>query len=60
MRTPPLQPALHLRSYRGSSAPHDHDFPQLVLPVAGALDLDFGSRAGALSAAQGAFVPPRQ
>ncbi|MDA7418841.1 AraC family transcriptional regulator [Xenophilus arseniciresistens] len=60
MRSPPSQPALHLRSYRGHSAPHDHDFAQLVLPVSGALDLDFGDRAAALDAARGAFVPTRQ
>lgn len=60
MRTPPLQPALHLRSYRGHSAPHDHDFPQLVLPVAGGLDLDLGGRAASLSATRGAFVPSSQ
>lgn len=60
MRSPPPQPSLHLRSYRGHSAPHDHDFAQLVLPVAGALHIDFGDRAAPLSAARGAFVPTRQ
>lgn len=60
MRTPLPQPALHLRSYRAQAAPHDHEFAQLVLPVAGELVLDLGGRAAKLDAARGAFVPLRQ
>lgn len=56
--SPPLrQPALHIRSYRGLSAPHDHDFAQLVLPVTGALDLDIAGHAGSLDVAHAGFVP---
>ncbi|WP_143433030.1 helix-turn-helix transcriptional regulator [Herbaspirillum camelliae] len=54
---PPLA-QLHLRSYRDESLAHRHDFPQLVLPLAGHLALDIGGREGRADVATGAFVEP--
>jgi len=49
---------LHLRSYRDESLAHRHDFPQLVLPLSGRLELDIGGRQGCADALTGAFVEP--
>lgn len=53
---PPAE--LHLRSYRAETLTHSHDFPQMVLPVAGRIELDIGGRQGMADAANGAFVEP--
>ncbi|MGB9984206.1 MULTISPECIES: AraC family transcriptional regulator [unclassified Herbaspirillum] len=47
---------LHLRSYRDESLAHRHDFPQLVLPLAGRLELDIGGRQGCADSVTAAFV----
>lgn len=49
---------ISLRSYRDESLAHSHDFPQLVLPLAGRLELDIAGRQGLADAATGAFVEP--
>lgn len=49
---------LHLRSYRAQSLAHHHDFPQLVLPLSGRLELDIGGRQGCADAITAAFVEP--
>lgn len=52
------QAELHLRSYRAETLTHSHDFPQMVLPVAGRIELDIAGRQGMADAANGAFVEP--
>ncbi|WP_232729743.1 helix-turn-helix transcriptional regulator [Herbaspirillum huttiense] len=47
---------LHLRSYREESLAHRHDFPQLVLPLAGHLAMDIAGREGLADTATAAFV----
>ncbi|MFS2116900.1 AraC family transcriptional regulator, partial [Herbaspirillum frisingense] len=49
---------LHLRSYRDESPAHRHDFPQLVLPLAGRLELDIGGHQGCADSITAAFVEP--
>lgn len=49
---------LHLRSYREESLAHRHDFPQLVLPLAGHLAMDIAGREGLADTATAAFVEP--
>ncbi|WP_432240897.1 AraC family transcriptional regulator [Herbaspirillum robiniae] len=49
---------IHLRSYREEPLAHSHDFPQLVLPLSGRLELDIAGRQGLADAATGAFVEP--
>ncbi|WP_245200388.1 AraC family transcriptional regulator [Herbaspirillum sp. LeCh32-8] len=49
---------LSLRSYREESLAHRHDFPQLVLPLSGQLELDVAGRQGVADAATGVFVEP--
>jgi AraC-like DNA-binding protein len=53
---PPAE--LHLRSYRAETLTHSHDFPQMVLPVSGRIELDIAGRQGMADAANGAFVEP--
>ena len=49
---------LHLRSYREESLAHRHDFPQLVLPLAGHLAMDIAGREGLADTATAAFIEP--
>ncbi|WCM91717.1 AraC family transcriptional regulator [Acidovorax sp. NCPPB 2350] len=57
---PPSRPpfALNLRSYAAQVDEHRHDFAQLVLPLAGRLQLDIGGREGLLQQGHAAFVEP--
>lgn len=56
--SPILDTQLHLRSYRDESPAHRHDFPQLVLPLAGRLELDIGGHQGCADSITAAFVEP--
>ena len=56
--TAPPVAQLHLRSYREESLAHRHDFPQLVLPLAGHLAMDIAGREGLADTATAAFVEP--
>ncbi|BCP54620.1 AraC family transcriptional regulator [Kaistia sp. 32K] len=47
---------LDIRSYGGVSAPHRHDFAQLVLPLRGTLAIDIAGREQQLDAFRAAFV----
>src|SRR3990172_2889761 len=48
---------VHVRSYAPHAETHAHDFHQMVLPVAGCLDLEVGDRGGRVMGAIGALVP---
>lgn len=48
---------VHVRSYAPQAETHAHDFHQVVLPVAGCLDLEIGDRGGRVVGATGALVP---
>ncbi|MGJ7545057.1 helix-turn-helix domain-containing protein [Variovorax sp. LT1R16] len=51
--------ALNLRSYAAAPGEaHRHDFSQLVLPLAGRLQLDIGGREGLLHEGRAAFIAP--
>lgn len=58
IHTSPPSAELHLRSYHAETLTHSHDFPQMVLPVAGRIELDIDGRQGMADAAHGAFVEP--
>ncbi|GGK63885.1 helix-turn-helix domain-containing protein [Amphritea balenae] len=47
---------LDLRSYSAETDSHQHDFHQLVLPVAGQLDMTVGQRSGQVSCQHAAIV----
>ncbi len=47
---------LDLRSYSAETDSHQHDFHQLVLPVAGQLDMTVGQRSGQVSSQHAAIV----
>lgn len=52
--TPPFR--VNLRSYAAESDEHTHSFSQLVLPVAGKLQINIGGRDGYLQQGRAAFV----
>lgn len=54
---PELLPKVERRGYAASVARHKHDYHQVVLPRAGAMEIDIAGRGGFVNAAQGAFVP---
>lgn len=56
----PFSPTLNLavRSYAEISAPHQHEFAQLVLPLNGALDIEIEGKGGRLDSLRAAFVTP--
>lgn len=58
LRATQLPAELHLRSYRAETLTHSHDFPQVVLPVSGRIELDIAGRQGMADAANAAFVEP--
>lgn len=49
---------LHLRSYRVDAWVHSHDYAQLVLPLAGPVELEILGRGGRVAAGGVAFVEP--
>lgn len=49
---------ISLRSYGRSGAAHSHGFAQLVLPLAGAMELEVAGRGGVLRRGTGACVAP--
>lgn len=51
-----MELSLHLRSYAHDVDEHSHDFHQLVLPVAGTLDLSIDGQGGAVSAQNLAII----
>ncbi|ALU88276.1 transcription regulator protein [Herbaspirillum rubrisubalbicans M1] len=51
-------PQLHLRSYREQTLADRHDFSQLVLPLAGRLELDIAGHQGYADSLTAAFVEP--
>lgn len=55
-----MQPEPHLsfRTYHGERRDEGHAFAQLVLPVAGGMEMDVGGRGARLDAATAAFVEP--
>lgn len=60
---PPPEPmpstaALSLRSYGPDAFTHAHDHVQIVLPLAGGMQMEIGGRGGALDVARGAFIAP--
>lgn len=50
--------ALHLRSYGPQAHTHAHDHVQVVLPLAGGMEMDVGGRGGAVDLLHGAFIAP--
>lgn len=55
----PTRATVHIRSYGQLRDPDRHDFAQLVLPLAGSLQLDIEGRAGRLDPLRAAVVAPR-
>lgn len=53
----PINLTLDLRSYSAEVETHQHDYHQLVLPVAGQLDMNVGSKDGGACPEQIAIVP---
>lgn len=56
----PMHPvsALHLRSYGPEAYTHAHDHVQVVLPLAGGMEMDVGGRGGEVDLLRGAFIAP--
>ena len=54
--TPP--PAISIRSYGTDGHAHAHEFAQLVLPLAGSLEIDLEGQGARLDRTQAACVPP--
>jgi len=50
--------ALHLRSYGPEAYTHAHDHVQVVLPLAGGMEMDVGGRGGEVDLLHGAFIAP--
>lgn len=48
---------VHLRSYPRDQARHAHSFHQMVLPLAGTLELEIEGRGGCVTGNQAVFVP---
>lgn len=48
----------HVRSYAASAETHVHDFHQVVLPLAGCLEMEIGGRGGRAVGRMGGFVSP--
>ncbi len=48
---------VHVRSYAPGAETHSHDFHQLILPLAGCLELEIGGRGGRVVGVTGALVP---
>ncbi|RHZ93097.1 AraC family transcriptional regulator [Cereibacter sphaeroides] len=57
-RIPPMTQALHIRSYSGAGALHDHTHAQLVLQMAGTLEIEVGGHGARLSQAVSAVIAP--
>lgn len=57
-RIPPMTQALHIRSYSGAGTLHDHDHAQLVLQMAGTLEIEVGGHGARLSQAVSAVIAP--
>ena len=53
--TPP--PAISIRSYGTDGHAHAHDFAQLVLPLAGSLDIELEGQGARLDRTRAAYVP---
>jgi AraC-like DNA-binding protein len=51
-------PDLNIRSYGAGGGAHRHEFAQLVLPIAGSINLEIGGRRAKLAAGAAAFVGP--
>ena len=56
--TASAQSVLSFRSYSAEFHPHTHGHLQIVLPVAGTMDIDIESRGQTLDGCVGAVVPP--
>lgn len=56
----PAQPtvALAMRSYSGQVELHHHNFPQIVLPQSGAMEIEVDGRGGKVDASQGVVIAP--
>lgn len=48
---------VEIRSFSGEVEQHRHDYHQVILPVAGALEIDLGFSAGRVTGSIGSFVP---
>jgi AraC-like DNA-binding protein len=51
------RPRISIRSYGGRAEAHAHEFHQVVLPVAGVLDMSVGTVAGRVDASAAVLVP---
>ena len=51
---------IDLRSYRTESCNHAHDFAQLVLPVAGSMELEVGPYSGVVNDDIGVYIAPNE
>lgn len=51
-----MQASVHLRSYSSELPKESHTFAQIVLPLAGSLELDVGGKQAPLNRSQGAFI----
>lgn len=51
---------IDLRSYHTESCSHAHDFAQLVLPLAGSMELESGLYSGVVDTHVGAFIAPNE
>ena len=47
---------VEIRRYSGEIERHQHDYPQVILPISGALEIDLGHHSGRVSGSTGAFV----
>ncbi len=51
---------IDLRSYHTESCSHSHDFAQLVLPLAGSMELEAGHYSGVVDNQVGVFIAPNE
>ncbi|TSE12713.1 helix-turn-helix transcriptional regulator [Mesorhizobium intechi] len=47
---------VEIRRYSEEIERHQHDYPQVILPISGALEIDLGHRSGRVSSSTGAFI----
>lgn len=54
--TDPQSFSLALRSYSGEAELHEHDFPQIVLPQSGSMEIEVDGQGGKVDASQGVVI----
>jgi AraC-like DNA-binding protein len=51
---------IDIRSYQTESCHHTHDFAQLVLPIAGSMELEVGHYSGIINGDAGIYIAPNE